>query len=64
MTTADVSSPAARPRRIWDRTPLRIKLVATLLLVVAAALAIAAGAAATSLRSYLLRRVDDQLTQA
>ncbi len=45
----------------WSRTPLRIKLVAALLALVAGALALAGLAAATSLRSYLMKRVDQQL---
>jgi two-component system OmpR family sensor kinase len=45
----------------WSRTPLRIKLVATLLVLVAGALGLAGFAAAASLRSYLVSRVDTQL---
>ncbi|HWL34906.1 MAG TPA: HAMP domain-containing sensor histidine kinase [Frankiaceae bacterium] len=48
---------------VWSRTPLRIKLVATLLAAVAGALALSGFAAATSLRSYLYDRVDDQLVR-
>jgi two-component system, OmpR family, sensor kinase len=46
------------------RTPLRIKLVATVLALAAVGLTIAAVAATTSLHSYLLGRVDDQLQSA
>jgi two-component system OmpR family sensor kinase len=46
------------------RTPLRIKLVATVLALAAAGLSIAAVVATTSLHSYLLGRVDDQLQSA
>ncbi|HEX3825542.1 MAG TPA: HAMP domain-containing sensor histidine kinase [Mycobacteriales bacterium] len=46
------------------RTPLRIKLVATVLTLAAAGLSIAAIVATTSLHSYLLGRVDDQLQSA
>jgi two-component system OmpR family sensor kinase len=55
------------PRRIGElaaRTPLRIKLVATVLVLAAAGLSVAAVAATTSLHSYLLGRVDDQLRSA
>lgn len=43
------------------RTPLRIKLVATVLVLAAVGLTLAAVAATTSLHSYLLSRVDAQL---
>jgi two-component system, OmpR family, sensor kinase len=46
------------------RTPLRIKLVATVLSLAAIGLSLAAVAATTSLHSYLLNRVDDQLQSA
>jgi two-component system OmpR family sensor kinase len=49
--------------KAWSRTPLRIRLVATLLAAVAAALAVSGFAAARSLRSYLNGRVDDQLVR-
>jgi len=49
---------------MWSRTPLRIKLVATLVTLVTAALAFAGVAAVTSLRGYLFDRVDAQLAQA
>jgi two-component system OmpR family sensor kinase len=49
---------------MWARTPLRVKLVATLLLLVTAALTVAGVAATAALRSYLLGRVDSQLRQA
>jgi two-component system, OmpR family, sensor kinase len=45
-------------------TPLRIKLVATVLALAAAGLSIAAVVATTSLHSYLLGRVDAQLQSA
>jgi two-component system OmpR family sensor kinase len=48
----------------WARTPLRVKLVATLVALVVAALAGAGFAATASLRSYLLQRVDAQLADA
>jgi two-component system, OmpR family, sensor kinase len=43
------------------RTPLRIKLVATVLVLAAVGLSVSAVVATTSLHSYLLSRVDDQL---
>jgi len=46
------------------RTPLRIKLVATVLALAAVVLTLAAVTATTSLHSYLLDRVDDQLQSA
>lgn len=44
--------------------PLRVKLVATLLLLVIAALVGSGAAAVTTLRAYLVGRVDDQLRSA
>jgi two-component system OmpR family sensor kinase len=46
------------------RTPLRIKLVASVVLLVAAGLAVSAVVATASLHSYLLQRLDDQLAAA
>jgi two-component system OmpR family sensor kinase len=46
------------------RMPLRIKLVATVLALATIGLTLAAVAATTSLHSYLLNRVDDQLQSA
>ena len=46
------------------RTPLRIKLVAAVVLMVAAGLAVSAIVATASLHSYLLKRLDDQLASA
>jgi two-component system OmpR family sensor kinase len=51
-------------RRWSARLPLRIKLVAAVLALAAAALVAAGAAAATSLRGYLVDRVDSQLAQA
>lgn len=51
-------------RAFLRRTPLRIKLVAAVVLLVAAGLAVSAVAATASLHSYLLERLDDQLTSA
>jgi two-component system OmpR family sensor kinase len=51
-------------RRLSDRTPLRVKLVAALLVLVSVAL-IGSGLAATAtLRGYLTHRVDQQLVSA
>jgi two-component system OmpR family sensor kinase len=46
---------------VWSRTPLRLKLVATLVALVTAALGVAGFATAAALRSYLFQRVDSQL---
>lgn len=46
------------------RTPLRIKLVAAVVLLVAAGLAVSAVVATASLHSYLVQRLDDQLGSA
>lgn len=51
-------------RDVAARTPLRIKLVATVLALAAVGLSLAAVATTTSLHSYLLGRVDDQLQTA
>ncbi|HVB28049.1 MAG TPA: HAMP domain-containing protein, partial [Mycobacteriales bacterium] len=52
----------AGPRRLpGARLPLRVQLVATLVVLVLAALLVTGVAAATALRSYLLDRVDAQL---
>ena len=54
----------ARLRSARARTPLRIRLVAVLLLLVTVALTISGVAAAATLRSYLVGRVDTQLGRA
>jgi two-component system OmpR family sensor kinase len=51
-------------RGLAARTPLRIKLVGAVLALAAVGLSLAAIAAATSLHSYLLDRVDQQLENA
>jgi two-component system, OmpR family, sensor kinase len=51
-------------RSFLRRTPLRIKLVAAVVLLVAAGLAVSAIVATTSLHSYLLQRLDAQLATA
>ncbi len=56
--------PIATLRQLNRRTPLRIKLVATLLLFVVVALAASGLVASTTLRGYLVDRVDGQLEAA
>jgi two-component system OmpR family sensor kinase len=51
-------------RALAARTPLRVKLVATVLVLAAAGLSVAAVAATAALHSYLVGRVDDQLKVA
>jgi two-component system, OmpR family, sensor kinase len=51
-------------RQRYRRTPLRVKLVATLLLLVVAALAASGAVGVATLRSYLVGRVDSQLRSA
>lgn len=73
MSPPPERQPAAQPAR-WARarrlgglrsgTPLRVKLVAILLSLVAVALAAAGLAATTALRSYLVKQLDAQLAQA
>ncbi|MGN6473605.1 MAG: hypothetical protein ACTHK4_08160, partial [Mycobacteriales bacterium] len=53
-----------RIRSLAARTPLRVKLVATVLALAAAGLSVAAVAATAALHSYLIGRVDDQLRVA
>ncbi|HWB67146.1 MAG TPA: HAMP domain-containing sensor histidine kinase [Mycobacteriales bacterium] len=53
----------ARLRTVAAATPLRVKLIVTLLVVAAAGLAIAATVTTTALRSYLVNRVDQQLSR-
>jgi two-component system, OmpR family, sensor kinase len=55
---------AGRVRRRYGRTPLRVKLVAVLLLLVTAALVGSGWAGAATLRDYLVGRVDSQLRAA
>ncbi|MCW2604760.1 MAG: tcrY [Pseudonocardiales bacterium] len=51
------------PSRLWARSPLRVKLVATLMLLVIVALAGSGAAGVATLRSYLTGRVDARLRQ-
>jgi two-component system, OmpR family, sensor kinase len=55
---------ARSSRRLSARAPLRVKLVALLLLLVAVALVGSGAVASTTLRSYLVGRVDSQLADA
>jgi two-component system OmpR family sensor kinase len=54
----------SRLRDLSARTPLRVKLVAALTALVALALAVTGFAAATSLRGYLMDRVDANLAES
>lgn len=63
-TTDRARGPVAAARRLNDRTPLRIKLVGVLLLLVVAALVGSGVAATATLRGYLVDRVDTQLESA
>ena len=50
-------------RTFFARTPLRVKLVAAVLVLVTAALTFGGVASAVAMRSYLIGRIDDQLRQ-
>lgn len=54
-------SVAGRSSRLYARTPLRVKLVAAMVLLVVLALVGAGEAATATMRGYLIGRVDDQL---
>lgn len=56
----DVAADEPKPG-FWARTPLRVKLVAVMLTLVALALLVISFASAFGLRSYLLGRIDSQL---
>jgi two-component system OmpR family sensor kinase len=58
------AKPLRRLRGLPARTPLRVKLVAILLCLVAVALLVAGFAATTALRGYLVNQLDGQLAQA
>jgi len=62
--TAAPRALARSSRRLSARAPLRVKLVALLLLLVAVALVGSGAVASTTLRSYLVGRVDAQLSDA
>jgi len=61
MMLAPVRSVAGRIGRLYARTPLRVRLVAALLVLVLAALAGAGVAATRTMQAYLIGRVDSQL---
>jgi two-component system, OmpR family, sensor kinase len=50
-----------RAERVLERTPLRVKLIAVMLLLVTITLALISLASVSALRGYLLGRLDDQL---
>ena len=56
--------PIHAARRVDAATPLRVKLVLVVLVLASAGLALAATATTASLKSYLVRRVDDQIVAA
>lgn len=62
-TLASARAGAGRARRLYARTPLRVRLVAALLVLVVLALTGAGVAATTTMRTYLVGRVDSQLQE-
>ncbi|MDQ1701757.1 MAG: two-component system, OmpR family, sensor kinase, partial [Frankiaceae bacterium] len=56
--------PPHRRPRVWDRTSLKVKLVATLLLLSAVGLVVSSIAGSMQLHRYLYDRADDQLKKA
>jgi two-component system, OmpR family, sensor kinase len=60
-TAAPIRPALGRVRRAVGRSPLRVKLVATLLVLLVGALLASGIAARATMRSYLVGRVDDQL---
>jgi two-component system OmpR family sensor kinase len=56
-----VTAPLQRARELSDRVPLRVRLVAALVVLGALALAVVGFAATTAMRTYLMARVDAQL---
>jgi two-component system OmpR family sensor kinase len=59
-----VTQPLAAPWRVWDRVPLRARLVAILLVTLVVALACTGYGVQAVLRGYLVGQVDDQLNDA
>ncbi len=51
----------SRAERVLERTPLRVKLIAVMLLLVTVTLALISLASVSALRGYLLGRLDDQI---
>ncbi len=60
---ASVRSVTGRGRRLYARTPLRVRLVAALLVLVVTALVGAGAAATATMQAYLVGRVDSQLQE-
>jgi two-component system OmpR family sensor kinase len=60
---ASARSVTGRGRRLYARTPLRVRLVAALLVLVVAALVGAGAAATTTMQDYLVGRLDAQLQE-
>ncbi|MFD0691606.1 sensor histidine kinase [Actinomadura fibrosa] len=50
-----------RPATLWERTPLRVKLIAGMLVLVTLGMTVMSAAGASVLRAYLVGRADDQL---
>jgi two-component system OmpR family sensor kinase len=59
-----MSSPLAAPRRVWERAPLRARLVAILLAALVLALAGTGYGVQLVLREYLVQQIDRQLADA
>ncbi len=59
-----MTDPLAAPRRLWERSPLRARLVAILLVALVAALAGTGYGVQAVLRGYLVGQVDEQLLPA
>jgi two-component system OmpR family sensor kinase len=51
----------SRAERVLERTPLRVKLIAVMLLLVTVTLALISLASVSALRGYLIGRLDDQI---
>ncbi len=58
------SRPASRAHRAWAKVPLRVRLVAAALALVAFAMIVIGAGSVFALRFYLIDRVDSQLTVA
>ncbi|WP_462416966.1 sensor histidine kinase [Kytococcus sp. Marseille-QA3725] len=64
--TSGTGAPARAPRRAWrpGRWPLRVRLLAVVMLLLAGALTASSLALAVLMQQFLVRQVDDQLEQA
>ncbi|NDU77763.1 HAMP domain-containing protein [Actinomadura sp. DSM 109109] len=60
-TRAPAAAPAGGLARLWARTPLRVKLIAGMLVLVTLGMTVMSAAGASVLRQYLVGRADDQL---